>query len=95
MQKRLFQYKQYHWIHTYITETVTFIKMDIESSEQEALRGAEQIINRDKPKLAICLYHKKEDMWEIPYLIKTMVAEYKLYIRHYSNSELETVLYAI
>lgn len=82
-------------LDSYIKEKVSFIKMDVEGAELEALKGAKNIILRDKPKLAICLYHKEEDMWEIPYYIKTLVPEYKLYIRHYSNCETETVLYAV
>lgn len=78
-----------------IKEKVTFIKMDIEGAEIEALKGAKNILIRDKPKLAICIYHKKEDLWEIPYYIKNLVPEYKLYIRHYSNYAHETVLYAV
>ncbi len=50
----------------YITERVTFIKMDIEGSEANALRGAEKIIRTYKPKLAISVYHKKDDLWTIP-----------------------------
>lgn len=76
-------------------DKVTFIKMDVEGSELESLKGAEKIIRRDKPKLAICIYHKPEDMWTIPLYIKELVPEYKLYIRHHSNGEVETVLYAI
>lgn len=75
-------------------ERITFIKMDIEGSEQEALRGAEKVICRDKPRLAICLYHSKEDLLEIPFLVKKMVPEYKIYIRHHSVGYNETVLYA-
>ena len=75
-------------------EKVTLIKMDIEGSEQEALRGAEKVIKRDKPRLAICIYHKPEDFYEIPLMIKAMVPEYKLYIRHHSESWHETVVYA-
>ena len=74
---------------------VTFIKMDIEGSELVALQGAEQIIRTQKPKLAICVYHKPEDMWEIPKLILEYCPEYKLYLRHYSITNTETVLYAI
>lgn len=74
---------------------VTFIKMDIEGSELAALQGAEQIIRTQKPKLAICVYHKPEDMWEIPELILEYCPEYKLYLRHYSIANTETVLYAI
>lgn len=75
-------------------EKVTFIKMDIEGSEIEALRGAEQVIRRDKPRLAICIYHKPEHFYEIPFLIREMVPEYKLYIRHHRPTFNETVLYA-
>lgn len=76
-------------------ERVTFIKFDIEGAELEALKGAKGIISSYRPKLAICLYHKKEDYWQIPYYVKELVPEYKLYIRHYSNYSSETVLYAI
>ena len=76
-------------------ERVTFLKMDIEGSELESLKGARQMIQRDKPKLAICIYHKPEDMTEIPLYIKSLVPEYKFYIRHHSNRYGETVLYAV
>lgn len=76
-------------------EKVTFIKMDVEGSEAEALHGAEHVIRRDKPRLAICVYHKPEDLYEIPFLIREMVPEYKLYIRHHSFTPHETVLYAV
>lgn len=74
---------------------VTFIKMDIEGSELKALMGAAQKIKKYKPKLAICIYHKPEDLVEIPAYILSLVPEYKFYIRHYSLSAAETVLYAI
>lgn len=76
-------------------DKVTFIKMDIEGAELEALEGARNIIQRDKPKLAICIYHKPEDMLALPLYIKSLVPEYKLYLRHYGNSVTETVLYAV
>lgn len=78
-----------------ISDQVTLIKMDIEGAELEALKGSREIIKAYKPKLAICVYHKKEDLIEIPAYIKELVPEYKLYIRHYSNAEYETVLYAV
>lgn len=73
---------------------ITFIKMDIEGAEKEALLGAENIIREQKPKLAISIYHKNEDIWEIPGLILEMNPEYQFYIRHYSLRFAETVLYA-
>lgn len=78
-----------------IRDKVTFIKMDIEGAELEALKGAKETIQRYKPKLAISIYHKPEDMTEIPLYIKELVPEYKLFIRHYSTSAGETILYAV
>ncbi|MDR1688871.1 MAG: FkbM family methyltransferase [Clostridiales bacterium] len=74
---------------------VTFIKMDIEGSEMNALKGAEEIIRKQKPKLAICIYHKLEDIWEIPQIILNYRPDYRLYLRHYSIHLNETVLYAL
>lgn len=76
-------------------DKVSFIKMDVEGAELESLRGAKETILKDKPKLAVCIYHKPEDMYEIPYYIKKLVPQYKLYLRHHSNGDGETVLYAM
>ncbi len=76
-------------------EKVTFIKMDIEGSEVKALKGAEKIIKTQRPTLAICVYHKPEHLWEVPLYIKEIVPEYKIYIRHHTPLEYETVCYAI
>jgi FkbM family methyltransferase len=76
-------------------EKVTFIKMDIEGSEPQALSGAEEIIKKQKPKLAICVYHKPEHLWEIPLYLKKIMPEYKIFFRHHTPLEYETVCYAV
>ncbi len=73
---------------------ITYLKMDIEGAEYNALCGAEKLIKKYHPKLAICLYHKEDDLWEIPLLIHKMVPEYKFIIRHHAIYHGETVLYA-
>ncbi|BBF44128.1 methyltransferase FkbM [Lachnospiraceae bacterium KM106-2] len=73
----------------------TFVKMDIEGSELEALKGARGLIEEHRPKLAISIYHKDEDIWELPKLILKYKSDYKFYLRHYSLTSAETVLYAI
>ena len=73
----------------------TLIKLDIEGAEMEALKGAANTIRKHKPKLAISIYHKKSDFVEIPLYLKTLVPEYKLFVRHFSNYIYETVLYAV
>lgn len=76
------------------SDNVTFIKMDIEGAEMEALEGAQKTIERCKPKLAISIYHKEDDLWEIPYYILKKYPWYKIYIRHYALTTNETVMYA-
>ncbi len=76
-------------------EKVTFIKMDIEGSELPALQGAKNIIRKQKPKLAICLYHKIEDFWEIPIYLHSLVPEYQFSVMHHCGGIFYgTVLYA-
>lgn len=76
-------------------EKVSLIKMDIEGAELKALEGCEKTIKKHKPRLAICVYHKLEDIIEIPAYIHKIEPNYKLYMRHYSNKSKETVLYAV
>ena len=77
------------------SEKITFIKMDIEGAEPQALRGSQNIIRSQKPTLAICIYHDFKHLWEIALYIKELVPEYKIYLRHHTNLEYETVCYAI
>lgn len=78
-----------------IDEKVTFIKLDIEGAELQALEGAKNLIRKYKPKLAISVYHKRDDIYNIPKLVLNLVPEYKLWLRHYSLLQYETILYCI
>ncbi|MGD8777574.1 MAG: FkbM family methyltransferase [Ignavibacteria bacterium] len=76
----------------------SLIALDVEGSELKALEGAKDSILKDKPKLAICLYHKLEDFIEIPLMINelTKLNPYKYYVKHHSCiTAIETVLYAV
>ncbi len=74
---------------------VSMIKLDVEGAELKALQGAEKTILQCRPKLAVCIYHKPEDIVEIPAYLLSLHSDYKFYIRHYQMSANETVLYAI
>ena len=76
------------------TEKVGYIKMDIEGAEYEALTGARETIIRERPGLAISIYHNAADYYRIAELIREYVPEYKLAVRHHKDKHVDTVLYA-
>jgi FkbM family methyltransferase len=73
----------------------TFIKMDIEGAEPDALLGARRVISEHVPALAICLYHAQEHLWQIPLFIRSISNEYRLFLRRYSDECWELVCYAV
>lgn len=73
----------------------TYIKLDVEGAEEDAIIGMKNIIKLARPKLAICVYHKPEDMYKLYKLICEIRTDYKFYLRHYANYFWETVLYAM
>jgi|WetSurMetagenome_2_1015567.scaffolds.fasta_scaffold00092_32 FkbM family methyltransferase len=72
----------------------TFICIDIEGAEPEALKGADKIIRRSRPDLGICVYHAPSHLWEIPLFLHGMGLGYRFYLRNYTSFTSETVLYA-
>ena len=75
---------------------VDFIKMDIEGAELNALKGAQESIKNNHPVLAICAYHKRDDLMKLPEYISGLSSEYKFYLRAYGGPySIELVLFAV
>ena len=64
-----------------IIKNVDFIKYDVEGSEYKAIAGSKKIIENSSPDMLISMYHRSEDMYELPILINSLNSEYKLYLR--------------
>lgn len=77
-------YVKEHQIHK-----VDFIKLDIEGAELSALYGAQKLITMWKPKMAVCLYHKTPDFWEIPLYIRELYPDCKMTLLHHFIREEE------
>ncbi len=73
----------------------TFIKMDIEGGEMDALRGAETIIREARPILALSVYHTPDHLWEIPLFVNSLVQDYSFFLRSHSAEGFDTVLYCV
>ncbi len=76
-------------------EKVTYIKMDIEGMEMDCLRGGVRTIMEYQPKMAVCVYHHMDDIYEIPRYLRQVNPQYKFYLRHHNWGAADTVLYAI
>jgi FkbM family methyltransferase len=74
---------------------VTYIKMNIEGAEIDALHGGERAIRREHPKLALSVYHRPSDLWRIPEIVENFSPGYQLYLRQHDGGIIETVLYAL
>jgi FkbM family methyltransferase len=76
-------------------EPVSFIKMDIEGAELQALEGAHRVIWRDRPVLAICGYHRPDHLWRVLLSLKTLAPDSALFLRSHCADGLDAVCYAV
>jgi len=86
---------QLNTIDNLIKSPVTFIKIDIEGAEIAAIEGAIETITKNHPILAISVYHQTSDLRTIPNLISTIRDDYNIYLRHYTEGVVETIMYFI
>ncbi len=82
-------------IDNLIDDKIDFIKLDIEGAEQDAIAGASKTIKKYHPVLAICIYHKAQDWYNVPKLVFNIRDDYNVYLRHYMESIYETVMYFV
>jgi len=73
----------------------TFIKMDIEGAEIDALAGARRLIEQSLPILAICVYHQPDHLWRIPLLIHSFSEQYRFFLRSHNEEGWDLVCYAV
>jgi FkbM family methyltransferase len=74
----------------------TYVKLDVEGAENDALRGASGILARGEAIWAVCVYHKQNDLWHLPLLLRSSVpADYQLFLRKHGGEIFDTVCYAV
>ena len=60
---------------------IDYIKLDIEGSEETALRGSETLIKRCQPDMAVSIYHRTDDLFELIFRLHELLPNHKLYLR--------------
>ncbi len=73
----------------------TFIKMDIEGAEPDAIRGGARTIERARPILTVCSYHQQDHLWTIPLLIHETAPDYRFFLRPHLLEVWDLVCYAV
>jgi FkbM family methyltransferase len=73
----------------------TYIKIDIEGAEVDALKGGEGVIQHYHPKLAVCVYHTQDHLWQIPLEIKRLNPDSSFYLRRYDHEFGDVVCYSL
>ncbi|HYM34992.1 MAG TPA: FkbM family methyltransferase [Steroidobacteraceae bacterium] len=76
-------------------DRVTFIKMNIEGAELDALEGGRRTISKWKPKLCVSGYHEASHLWEVPLLIKQICPDHKIYLRQHDGGVIESTYYGV
>lgn len=74
---------------------LSFLKMDIEGAEPNALRGSAESIARCRPRMGLSIYHNLSDFREIPAFIDAVAPGYRFYLKHHSINIADTILYAL
>ncbi len=62
---------------------ITYVKMDVEGAEKEAIEGMQELMKTQKPKLSIACYHRTEDLCTLIPLIHSINPDYKISLRHH------------
>lgn len=72
-----------------------FIKVDVEGADLDTIKGGMRNINEFRPYIAIGIYHRPKDLWEIPLYLSDQLDNYKYYLRQHGHNCFDTVLYAV
>lgn len=73
----------------------TYLKMDTEGSELDGLAGAQNILRKHTPALAICVYHRQDHLWKVPLEVAKYSDAYSFYLRPHLLEGWDLVMYAV
>ena len=73
----------------------TYVKLDIEGAEADALDGMAATIQAARPTLAVCVYHKPADLWKLPRVVTELLPNADLFLRSHAWNGFDLILYAV
>jgi FkbM family methyltransferase len=79
----------------YGQDRLDFLKLDIEGGELAALTGAQVVIARDRPVIAVAIYHKPHDIFSLPEWLADRTGGYNYFLRSHDADGIDLVFYAV
>ncbi len=73
----------------------TYVKFDVEGAEWEALEGMRNLIELKDPLLAVSVYHRPDDLWQLPLYLKSLNPAYRLFLRTQGEDGMDVICYAL
>jgi FkbM family methyltransferase len=73
----------------------SFLKLHLEGAELEALKGARELLRRDRPIVAATVYHNADGIWRTPAWLMETLTGYRILFRLHSWCGTGAVVYAI
>lgn len=77
------------------SQATTYVKLDVEGFESQALAGAQRILKTERPILAVSVYHRPDDLWKIPLSLHNLDLGYSFALRTEGDDGMDVVCYAI
>ena len=59
------------------------------------LAGAAGLLARERPVLALSIYHRPDDLWELPLHLDALALGYRFFLRTHGDDGMDIVCYAI
>jgi FkbM family methyltransferase len=79
----------------FVGKSISFIKMDIEGAEPEAIMGAIKTIAEQSPVLAVSVYHRPNHLWNVASMLCNINSAYSIYYRPHAQGGWDYILYAV
>lgn len=73
----------------------SFVKLDIEGAEIDALAGMRATVRRNRPVLAVCAYHRPDHLWRVPLAMALACEGYDFFLRPHGAEGWDLVCYAV
>ena len=83
------------FVKTESLNRLDLIKLDVEGAEPEVIGGGVESIRKFRPQIAVSIYHKLEQFFEIPLYLNEQLSDYRFHIEFYNPYCIDTILYAI